>query len=91
MIYTANPRINDFSVYLTDDSNKRHTIVQPSGAGYYVSIVEIGSKESHHWLVLFKISKDIKPGNYLLSATRDFRQAGGLYTLESNAIRVQVK
>jgi hypothetical protein len=91
MLFVANPRINDFSVYLTDDSNNKHTIVQPSGAGYSVSIVEIGPKESHYLLVLFKIGKDIKPGGYLLSATRNFGQAGVLYTLESNAIRVQVK
>jgi hypothetical protein len=90
-LYIANPLINDFSIYITDDSNNRQTIVQPSGAGYSVSLVEIRSKENRHLLVFFKVGKEIKPGIYLLSAARDFRQAGVLYTLESNAIKVQIR
>jgi hypothetical protein len=83
--------MSDFDVYLANSSGKAERLSPPKPlSGSRVPII-LKPEDSRSWLIPVTIGSEFKSGDYVIKASRSYRENGIWLVMQSNFLNVSIK
>jgi len=85
------PATTDFDVLLINGSGKSFKLTPPRPLGGSRVPIMLKPEERRDWVIPIAVGNELKPGEYVMKASRNFNANGKWFVMHSNSLKVSIK
>jgi hypothetical protein len=85
------PATTDFDVLLINGSGRSFKLTPPRPLGGSRVPIMLKPEERRDWVIPIAIGNELKPGEYVMKASRNFSANGKWFVMRSNSLKISIK